>query len=177
MNYALRAPQMDLVRLRWCHHSLRLMRLGLLLLLLLLWCGVVVVCCSFPMVSWSGCILLCRVAAVPFWELQPFGFGILVGPGRRNASRGICVERWKERVSGDGVQYLKMTPRWTHCCTFTLYLKIICIFWSNIFDYGDPKTIFKNLINTPTADPLTFCGGFAWHYLLLVCFFLGQSSR
>lgn len=27
-----------------------------------------------------------------FWELQPLGFGILVGPGLRNASIGICVK-------------------------------------------------------------------------------------
>lgn len=28
---------------------------------------------------------------VPFWEQKPFGLGILVGPGHRNAIRGICV--------------------------------------------------------------------------------------
>ncbi len=28
----------------------------------------------------------------PFAALQPLGLGILVGPGRRNDSRGICQE-------------------------------------------------------------------------------------
>lgn len=33
--------------------------------------------------------LLLGVPFVTFWKPQPFGLGILVGPGRRNASRGI----------------------------------------------------------------------------------------
>lgn len=60
-------------------HSLRLTRWGLLL-------GT----------GWSltvaAVLLPCRAAPGPFvafWEPQPFGLGILVGPGLRNASRGI----------------------------------------------------------------------------------------
>lgn len=73
---------------QWCH-SLRFIRFGLLLL----WDEAA----SLPVVIWvcSCGLLLCSpgLAAAPlapFWELEPFGLGILVGPGRRNASRGIC---------------------------------------------------------------------------------------
>lgn len=36
----------------------------------------------------------------PFAALQPLGLGILVGPGRRNDSRGICQEPNRKTVIG-----------------------------------------------------------------------------
>lgn len=71
---ALRAPPSG-----YCCHSLRLTRWGLLL------------CAGGSFVVVGG-LWLCVFPTVPFvtfWKPQPFGLGILVGPGRRNASRGI----------------------------------------------------------------------------------------
>lgn len=50
----------------------------------------------------DGFILLGKFAVVPltpFWEPQPFGLGIRVGPGRRNASRGILKKKERDRKS------------------------------------------------------------------------------
>lgn len=86
-------------------HSLRFARFGLLL------CDAdVCEACSFPPGTWvrGGWLLHCSprfpaVLFVPFWEQKPFGLGILVGPGRRNASTGIC---W-----GNNDRFLK-SPLW-----------------------------------------------------------------